>query len=235
MISDSEKRTVILNDDEKSFDSLIVNSYISFVDVLGKMALSKDASNEIENDAKIIYGWLGQKIGGLTEKSTTQLKEGILGYLAIGLSPSFEQQDIFDRFNKRSDAKTLMEKKPPTEVMDAFDRLIATSEQIRVKRKHDIDNETKEIKKVFDKIKGQEPFVGRVKTWIGKLSKRKKLFVGFTFLWSVWVMIITSQDLEILGHYISQWDGDMVLVNVLIVPVGVYFVYYIYNYIKKDF
>jgi hypothetical protein len=177
---------------------------------------------------RTLFNWLGQEIGDLNPASIEKIKIASLAYVSIGLGPSFETQGVFDIFHAMPEAKERAKLKPPTEVMDFFDRLFASEAEIKEKREHDFSIERARIKKVFDEIKSKPLNSKDLKH---KFSEKKKVFWGLASLWLFWVVMRTKSSFELVGYDFHQWDDDMFIMNVVVFP----FIMWIGNFFYKRY
>lgn len=120
-------------DDSGSF---IAQSGVYFIRVLLDMARRPEASASIRADAKIIMEWIGYSSGDLTLDQCEKISRGWKAYIAIGLAPSEKLQSAFTQFRATLPIVTTQDR-PTEQVMDAFDRMLATDNEIKVKRAAD--------------------------------------------------------------------------------------------------
>lgn len=237
MSYNADTRTITL---DGSIEKPPIDIALHMVHVFAEIYKDPHSSPSIRKDAEELFKWLGQDIDKLTPESTIKFKRAYLAYLSIGMSPSFDSQPLFDMIHALPEAKERMKLKPPTEIMDIFDRMIATDDEIAKKREHDLAAERKKFEQVFQKL-NQKPkmvdqqFVDRIKDKVNDLSEKTKIFLSITFAWFVWVSLRTNTYFELLGHYFGRWDDDMFLQNFLTVPVLLLLGNFLYNrYIKKS-
>ena len=228
MSFDKDTNTITL--DENS--DFLVDSGVFFINMLQQTSVAENAPSELVNDWQIIENWLGCKNRKITSTEEEKIGKGWKSYLAIGLAPSFKLQPAFDHFSKqyKDSGFSFKEDKPPTEVMDVFDRLLATDEELSVKRKHDWSEEKKKFESILNKLpKKRLTF----KQKVSSLSKKTRIFIATSVAWFVWVVFRTTDDWEILGIYLDEWDEDMFFANVALPILLVWLVFKTYKWVSS--
>ena len=97
--------------------------------------------------------------------------------------------------------------------MDVFDRLLATDQEISAKREYDWAEEKKKLEAVFKKSPKKKL---TLKQKINSISKNSRIIIASSLVWFVWVLFRTTDDWEMLGMYLDDWDGDMFFANVFL-------------------
>lgn len=231
MTYNAETRTSTV---DGSIETPPLDMALHMVHVLADMYKDPNQSPAVRKDTEDLYRWLGQDVGVLTPTSTEKFRTAYLAYLSIGVSPNFSSQPLFDMIHALPEVKERIKLKPPTEIMDIFDRMIATDEEISKKRSHDYSIERKKIEKTFGLLKNKPKTVDQVKEKFESFSEKTKIFLVVTVCWFLWVIIRTSTYFELLGHDFDQWDEDMFLQNFLVVPVVLIVGNFLYNRYIKD-
>lgn len=229
MAFDKNTNTNTITLDENS--DFLVDSGVFFINMLMQTSQAENAPDELNKDWRVIENWLGCENSGITSKEEAKIGIGWKAYLAIGLAPSFKLQPAFDHFSKqyKDSGYSFKEDKPPTEVMDVFDRLLATDEELSIKQKHDWDAEKKKLEAILKKLpKKKLTFKQR----LSALPKNTRMFVAASASWFVWVIFRTSDDWEILGIYLNEWDEDMFFANVAIPILVVWLSFKVYKWIN---
>jgi len=218
MLAFNSKTNTIIVDDNSDF---LVDSGLFFIHQMRKMAMEENPPARVLSDWKVIEEWLGCSGNQLSKEHEATISKAWKAYIAIGLAPSFELQEAFDSFSKQylEAGYSYKEDKAPTEVMNVFDRLLATAEQLSAKRKHDWAEEKKRLEGALKGLK-KKPSMKRRLTL---LSKNTRMFVVAAVTWFVWVIFRTSDNYELFGIDFDRWDDDMFLVNVLL-PIGLAFI-----------
>ena len=226
MSFDKDTNTITL--DENS--DFLVDSGVFFIHMLRKTALGEDAPIGQLKDWKIIENWLACEDGNITTVEEEKIGKGWKAYLAIGLAPSFKLQEAFDYYSKqyKDSGYSFKDDKPSTEVMDVFDRLLATDKEITAKKNHDWAEEKKKWETVLKKLpKKKLTFKQR----LSSLSKNSRIFIAGSVTWFVWVVFRTSDDWEILGIYLDYWDEDMFFANVALPILAVWLAFRVYKWV----
>ena len=130
--------------DETDF---LLKSGLHFVGELKLDASTSSSPESIKRDWQILASWLGHDSGPISSDQCDKVTDAWAAYLAVGLAPSFKLQPSFDHFSKQ--LKSSGGAKTPTEVMDVFDRLLATDEDIEAKRRFDWASEKKRLAPIF--------------------------------------------------------------------------------------
>lgn len=218
MSYDSKLNTIFLNEDS----DFKMDSGIFFIHTLRKITLlEKSLPTQIINDWRVIERWLGCANREISKQDEESIRKAWRAYYALGLAPSFKLQDSFDSFAKQYKIEGHSNKgeKPPAEIMDVFDRLLATDDELAAKRKHDMGEEQERLKQAFKGLREKGPIRQRLTT----LSKNTRIYIAASAVWFIWVVFRTSGQYELLGIFLDDWDKDMILVNVLL-PISLIFV-----------
>lgn len=223
MTYDSKSTTITL----EANDKFLLDSGVFFVDTLRKLAQEK-RSELLVQDWQVLEMWLGCTGLELNQTDSDKIKKAWKCYIAIGLAPSIKLQPVFDKFSEQYRSKIAPQDKPPTEVMDVFDRMLATYEEIKEKRQADIREEKKKLQVIFANLSPKN----RVTLYINSMPRKARLFVTFCVVWTAWVILRTSDYFEILGVSLYEWDDDMFLVNLPLPPFIIFTVYKLYAWIK---
>lgn len=226
-----------------------IDTTISGVYKLWDLSRMPGASDRLKQDAKIISEWLGQDIGPLTPTSCDKLKTGILGYACNWPAATPSLQRCFDLLQLKQSSYP----KPPNAIRDAFDRWFSGGNEklvalIAEKRKYDdsaemIVEQNASVRNLLRIYNGDFPYSGdlpkksineRLLARFYQLSDFTKLFLVVTAAWIVWVWIRTVTHFRLVGSYFGQWKSDMVLPNLLLVPVLLLVGRYVYKlYVRR--
>jgi len=227
MAFDSSSNTITIGPDS----DFMVDSGVFFITALQKMSQEKNPPPSLLKDWEIIENWLGCSGRRISKIDEDKIAKAWKAYLAIGLAPSFKLQGAFDLYCEKykEENYSFKEDKPPTEIMDVFDRQLATDEEITQKRKHDLDVEKKKFEQVFKKYEKKQTLKQR----ITPKTKTSKSLLIFTIAWLLWVIFRTADDFELLGIYFDSWDEDMFFVNLLLPILSVWFGLKIYKWVAN--
>jgi len=127
---------------------------VFFVDTLRKDAHEKGIDPRLIDDWRTLAAWLNSDGSELSPVQLQRVLHAWRAYVAIGLAPSFKLQEVFDALGRLylqqyPDCKS---EKPPTKVMDVFDRLIATDKEIAEKRASDLATEHAKFEPLIQKL-----------------------------------------------------------------------------------
>jgi hypothetical protein len=127
------------------------DSGLFFIKTLRALSKAGNSSHELTADWKIIEKWLGCEGRGITKDDENRISKAWGSYIGQGLAPSFDLQPTFDMFSKqyKDTGCSFKEDKPPADVIEVFDRLLATDDELKAKRIHDLDKEQKKLKKIL--------------------------------------------------------------------------------------
>lgn len=122
-----------------------------FVDQLKEDGERPDVPAEVKREWFTLAAWLGHAGGELTKEQKQKVAGAWTAYLVIGVAPSKSLQQNFDFF--AAEVAGQESSKPPKEIMDVFDRMLASDHEIRIKRESDLRVERKNLKQVFEGVR----------------------------------------------------------------------------------
>lgn len=159
----------------------IANAGCSYVRELREDAHRAKTTEGIRKDWTIISLWLGDCDTELSADHLEKIDKAWRAYLGIGLAPSHELQPVFDSVHERFNTAEAKHDKPPVEIMDVFDRLLATDNQIRAKRASDAKAENERLAKII----GRLPGTNKKGLW----SRQSRSLRGWIFVSVAWAAI----------------------------------------------
>lgn len=137
MTYDGKTNTITLG---KTADksTIIGDLGVSWIYELRSDAARPDVPSTILADWKIIESYLGCAGREFNQQDHAKIAAVVRSYYAKGISPSFALESQFESFSKwaRSENWTLVQ--IPPELASVFDRMLASDEEIEVKRKSDV-------------------------------------------------------------------------------------------------
>lgn len=214
------RRVVITNDTD-----FMRQSGAIFVDELRIDAAHPKSSSEIRRDWAIIARWLQHTAGNLTASQQRKIEMAWIDYLSIGLAPSQKLQPVFDMFaqNMNNADKTY---RAPVEVMDVFDRLLASDTDIEHKRAADLKDTKAQLQPFLDKVNKN-----RRRPWWRRQSSAMRQWI---FAACVWATLMTIIFRFFDPFDIGGWDrmnGDEMIRFYLIalIPVAAGLIFYAYR------
>ena len=139
---------------QKSDVAGFVDAGVFFIDTLRDLASKLDTPQPVKADWNVIQRWLGNDSEGLTIEDKKRIRDGWKAYIAIGLAPNDKLQNTFDLLSATllATEPTCKSQKPPTTVMDVFDRLLASDTEIAHKRAKDIAAEKERLRPVIARL-----------------------------------------------------------------------------------
>ena len=207
MAFDKETNTITVGKDS----DILVDSGLVFINTIKNLSQDENPAPEIISAWQVIETWLRCEGREITKDDEIKILKAWKSYLAIGLAPSFKLQPTFDTFSNqyKEAGYSFKEDKPPAKIMDLFDRLVATKEELKSKRNHDWEEENKK----FEKILKSSPKKLTLKQKIPPFKRNTRILIVASIAWFFWVIFRTSDDYELLGIDLYQWDDDMFLAN----------------------
>lgn len=168
-----------------NFD-FVADSGVFFINTLKKLAENSNPPTSIANDWKVTESWLQCAGRPLSDQDNDKIAKAWRAYIAIGVAPSEELQPMFTDFSNRyqRDGLVYVQDKPPTKVMDVFDRLLATEAAITTKRKQDWDNERKRFEAVLGKVAPRKE-----SSWWRSKSKNFRVWAFGSGVWAFLVLV----------------------------------------------
>lgn len=216
--------------EKRGESDLIRQSGTVFIRELLSDGLQPDIPPQLREDRLTIADWLGYNVGELTTPQSQKLEKAWNAYLAIGLAPSMELQTAFDHYGRTIQDVDKADRAPP-EVMRVFDRLLATDEQIKIKRSADLQNLETRFRPHFDKLRPKAK---------GSWWRRQPPIVrNWVFASAVWVALVAIYAYFFDPFDVGGWDrltslssysdelGQLYLI--MLVPVGAGAVTYAYR------
>ncbi|HET7396853.1 MAG TPA: hypothetical protein VFK12_10495 [Gammaproteobacteria bacterium] len=185
MTYDPDTMTITIGE----YSDFMSDSGAFFIDVFRREAAAPNAPEALRNDWEILENWLGCAGRPLSTEDNTRISAAWRSYLAIGVAPSRNLQPQFDLFHEQytKSGVDIEASKPPSEVMDVFDRLLATDAEIRKKKKEDWDAERKKLEPLLKGL-GAKKNVG----WWRRKSKAFRLWAFVSLIWAVGVVLFVA-------------------------------------------
>lgn len=216
------ERVIRVTDDPADFHR---QSGLVFLEILKEEAGQPDASDGMRRDWEIVARWLEHRSGSFTPVQSKRLEAAWTAYLSIGHAPSVALQKDFKMFAEQL-AGTDKRDRPPAEIMDVFDRLLATDEEIRTKRAADWKQTEAEFRPLVDNLRGK-PRPG----WWRRQTPLVRNWLFGSLVWAT-LILVTALFFDPFGA--GGWDrmNDEELVRlwlILLAPLGVGFTFYAYR------
>jgi nitroreductase len=205
--------------------SLLKSSGMKFLGELRQDGARPDAPESMRNDWGVVAGWLGHSAGELSAFQSDKLERAWVAYLAIGLAPSFELQSAFSHYSEQfSDVPK--SDRAPTEVMNVFDRLLATDDKIKAKRAADWKAEEERFRPLFAKLKGEKQ-----PSWWRRQPPLVRNWIFSAAVWAVFMFVYAFffDAFDTGGWYYMDDDETMRFVLIVLAPVGAGAVFYAYR------
>ena len=163
--------------------------YVMQIQVMQRVAMSEGASQRLKENWSTIDKWLGLDGSEMGQTDLARVAKAMKAYFAIGIAPSNKLQPVFDELSReyKSEGYDFKPDTPPVSVLNSFDGILATDEEIKVKRA-DEDNEGSPISaNAMDKVNVQnEKLEGATEIGVKrdlKFGKVLKIFIAGTVTW----------------------------------------------------
>lgn len=146
------------------------------------------------NEWSVIEAWLGCCGRDFNSADKEKINTAWLSYQARGIAPSINLQKSFDSFREKAKNEKLKTIDIPMSVLNIFDRLIATEQEISQKRKYD------------EKIKISNEGVSSRRKWnfFDYLKSTKNIIISSFALSSLITLIIFILFAEFPKHSYSE-------------------------------
>lgn len=133
MTFDSARNVIAAGPDS----DFIVDSGALFISELKADAGRTNAPMSLKKDWGVIEAWLQCEGRPLTRGDYEKIGNAWRAYIALGVAPSAQLNSVFLDYSIQAtrDGVSTAQDRPPSEVMDVFDRLLATDEDIARERK----------------------------------------------------------------------------------------------------
>jgi hypothetical protein len=189
--------------------TFFVDTGAMYATMLRDLATGESATEDLRTDWMHLSAWLGCQGNQLTPQNLEAVRLAWRAYLAIGLAPSESLQPVFDLVSanlKRTDPDCKKDR-PPTEIMDVFDRMLATRGEIAKKRALDIAAESERLKAAF----ARAPSAGVRKSFWRRQSAEFRQRVFISAVWAVGTLLLFSVfDPLDFGEW-DSWNDDELL------------------------
>lgn len=177
------ERTRTIELDEGS--DFLADSQILAVTMLRDFASAPDAKEGIKRDWTALSEWLGTS-GPLAPEHHERIATAWKAYAAMGVAPSIELQPTFDQLAKqyRAQLPNFRQLRPPETILAIFDRMLATDQEIKVKRAHDFAEDKKRLMPALDAMRKAQGV-----SWWRRQSRETRVWL-FTFIaWPAAVLL----------------------------------------------
>ncbi len=185
---------------------------VMFVTMAQGLAAQEGASQRAKDNWDAIYNWLELDGGEIGQEEQGLIEKAWKAYMAIGVAPSKKLQSSFDQFSKdyKLEDYDFQPDKPPAEVITAFDRMLATDDEIKEKRAERRSQTTPKSQKMLP--------AKNTKSWV------RKTLIVWGILSLLWVMGLVM----VVGWYGITHDRDtplqillpIFLLLLLVFPIG---------------
>ena len=212
---------------------LFVDSGIASIHELRMDSQHQNAPPLLVHDWKVIEEWLGCFGRVLSNDDNDKIGKAWRAYLAIGLAPSEKSQPIFtDLSNQyRKDGRPNQLDTPPKKVLDVFDRLLASDDEIKKKRRLDLSSERMKLELILSRL-------GKPKRGVNWWRRRSRGFRIWAFGSVVWVVFVLLFVIVFDPFSNGAWrymDGGeyLKMFFVMAIPLLVGGIKYVYDRIVK--
>ena len=196
-----------------------------FVEDLRTDAGLPSASDAVRRDWSIIANWLDHSTGDWTSVQRSKVEKAWIAYLSIGLAPSYELQPGFAMFAEQLKGTDKADR-APTEVMDVFDRLLASEADIERKRAADMKAAKAELQPMLDKLNKKR----RPRWWRRQTPMVRRWIFGAVVWAGLMAVFFGFFDPFDTGGWDRMDDDEMMRFYLIVfAPVAAGAVYYAYR------
>ena len=232
MSFDRKTNTISFRDEPE----LIVDTGVLSVTELRNDAFTPGVPKELVEDWKIVESWLGCTGRELTDDDCQKIGVAWRSYIARGVAPSVALEPVFKDLSKKAKEQSWKTEKVPPDLFRVFDRLLARDKEIQEKRARDALQFASSLRTLgADQQKPASPpeTGSRLKKTISSLFRRKRATIVFLVAWVTYVIFRTSGNYELVGIRLYSWDSDTFLLNILLPPLIVVGVVWLYKWVTS--
>ena len=176
--------------------------FVIQVQIMQRLAVSEGASQRLKENWDAIDKWLGLDGSEIGPTDLARIAKAMKAYITVGIAPSNKLQPVFDEFSReyKSEGYDFKSDTPPVSVINAFDRILATDEEIKMKRVDDENERSSTSKIEMEQVSTQNKEFDET-TEIGvkngmKIGKVIKIIIAGTV---TWVAVVRS-------YYIIKYE-----------------------------
>lgn len=232
MSFDRKTNTISFRDEPE----LIVDTGVLFVTELRNDAFTPGVPKELVEDWKIVESWLSCTGRELTDDDCQKIGVAWRFYIARGVAPSVALEPVFKDLSKKAKEQSWKTEKVPPDLFRVFDRLLARDKEIQEKRARDALQFASSLRTLgADQQKpASPPEIGsRLKKTLSLLSRRKRATIVLLVAWVTYVIFRTSGNYELVGIRLYRWDSNTFLLNILLPPLIVVGVVWLYKWVTS--
>lgn len=229
---DRKTNTISFRDEPE----LIVDTGVLFVPELRNDAFTPGVPKELVEDWKIVESWLDCTGRELTDGDCLIIGVAWRSYIARGVAPSVALEPVFKEFSRKVKEQGWKAEKVPSDLFRVFDRLLAKDKEIQEKRACDALQFASSLRTFGadqQKPAGPPKIGSRLKEILSSLSRGKRATIVLLVAWVTYVIFRTSGNYELVGIGLYRWDGDTFLPNILLPPLIVVGVVWLYKWVTS--
>lgn len=193
---------------------MIIQSGTALLIVLKNLAQSENAPESTTSSWAVIAGWLRVNDAELSSAQVDRFDRAWRAYLTIGAAPSSKLEAKFEEVSKEIRRRGLGagRKYLPDDVKNVFDMWLTAEDQIAAKLRHE---RSRGRPRIFRTLNAKEK---RPTSDISRkiMNRTTRILTVFSVGWLAWVSFRTSDDYQLFGIYLSDWDKDMFFLNALL-------------------
>jgi hypothetical protein len=167
--------------DASNGSDFLVQSGLIFIGELKADGERSDAPPGIRRDWTILADWLGHKSGELNAVELKKLEGAWMAYLMIGLAPSHKLQPAFSFFSEQNHVVERRDRAPP-EIMSVFGRLLATDDEIKIKRAADLARTEEQFRPLLAQLTGKKR-----SSWWRRQTPLVRTWIFASVVWSAFL------------------------------------------------
>ncbi len=235
MSFDPKTNTITLRD-KSGVPEFIADTGSLWLTELRTDASTPGVPKDLVEDWKIVESWLGCTGRELTDDDYQKFGAAWRSYIARGLAPSVALEPVFKEFSKAAKEQGWKNEKVPPDLFHVFDRLLATDKMIQEKRARNALQFASSLRTfgVDQQKPCSSPGIGFcLKKTLSSLSRRKRATIVLLVVWVTYVTFRTSGNYELVGIRFYRWDSDTFLLNILLPPLIVVSVVWLYKWVAS--
>lgn len=213
-------------------NNFLAESGFHFICELKSDSLRDKTPNGVVQDWKIIEQWIGCEERELNQQDKDRIERAWKSYFAIGIAPSLELQPLFNNFRVQAKLEKWEIVSIPSVVRDVFDRLLATDEEIKEKKKAEQIRlmQLAEHHKRQQSINTERNVKQRMRV---NLSRKNRIYAVTLAMWVFYVFFRTAGYHEVFGFELSRWSSDSFWLNLLLPPLAIFVGIYLNKWVQK--
>ena len=199
----------------------LVDTGVWSVHTYKKIVANNEANDEIKKDWQVLEMWLGCTGRELTSADDLKIGNAWQAWMGMGVAPSQELQPAFDMMKAKVDVAFVETNRPPRQVMNVFNRMLATEEVIATKFEQNARKVKQGAANLIADLESDHSLIKRVFT--EKFKQARFVALCLTTLWLLWVY-------SDFGSIARVLDEGKVLIILAVAVLIFYAIAYAYSF-----